>query len=374
MHGPVPLEMCVVLTAWPRIPLRASLGGLLDRLAVPFDVVEALLVRFFTRPLSHVGRRLDALAPRLAGTRLRKAISVGLFPLMLVLTLVAGFALVEGGVTALSFAGILLLYAVYGLVLAPLERLMPFSRKWTEGPDDAGTDLMLLFGSKLWRMFVSGPLQLVTIMLVVEHVAPFGRAIWPGHLWPVAQVFLLLLAQDFLRYWYHRWLHEWPLFWRWHAVHHAPARLYWFNATRIHPLEGMISTLMLGIPAALLQAPIEIVLVGAMVGRLIGCFHHSNIDLSFGPLDYVISSPANHRLHHSKILAQGNSNYGGDFIVWDILFGTFCNPRRNRPSDDIGLADMPNFPRSYFGLMLAPFIWDRDRWSRPPGQGSDDRL
>ena len=81
---------------------------------------------------------------------------------------------------------------------------------------------------------------------------------------------------------------------------------------------------------------------------------HGNLIL--GPLDYIFSSPKNHRYHHSRIIEEGNSNYGGDVIFWDILFGTFHLPKGKEPSDDIGLADMPNYPQSFVGLMFAPFI------------------
>ena len=54
-------------------------------------------------------------------------------------------------------------------------------------------------------------------------------------------------------------------------------------------------------------------------------------------------------------MREGNTNYGGDVIIWDLLFGTFYLPKGKQPSDDIGIGDMPNYPRSFAGLMLAPF-------------------
>ncbi len=79
------------------------------------------------------------------------------------------------------------------------------------------------------------------------------------------------------------------------------------------------------------------------------------MDLILGPFDYIFSSPKNHRYHHSKNTQEGNTNYGGDVVVWDLLFGTFYLPKGKQPSDDIGIGDMPNYPRSFVGLMLAPF-------------------
>jgi sterol desaturase/sphingolipid hydroxylase (fatty acid hydroxylase superfamily) len=73
-----------------------------------------------------------------------------------------------------------------------------------------------------------------------------------------------------------------------------------------------------------------------------------------GPFDYIFSSPKNHRYHHSKKLVEGNSNYGGDVIFWDILFGTFYLPKGQTPSDEIGTGGVPNFPNTFAGLMMAP--------------------
>ena len=79
------------------------------------------------------------------------------------------------------------------------------------------------------------------------------------------------------------------------------------------------------------------------------------MDLILGPFDYIFSTPKNHRYHHSKKFSEGNSNYAGDVVLWDILFGTFHLPKGKKPSDDIGLADLPNYPQDWVGLMLAPF-------------------
>ena len=57
--------------------------------------------------------------------------------------------------------------------------------------------------------------------------------------------------------------------------------------------------------------------------------------------------------------ATNSSNYGGDVIFWDILFGTFHLPKGKQPSDDIGIDGMPNFPKSFVGLMFAPFVFGR---------------
>jgi sterol desaturase/sphingolipid hydroxylase (fatty acid hydroxylase superfamily) len=68
-----------------------------------------------------------------------------------------------------------------------------------------------------------------------------------------------------------------------------------------------------------------------------------------------------HRWHHSRLLRESNTNYGQNLIVWDIVFGTRFLPADREPPEDIGIADMPNFPMDYFGQLLSPITWARIR-------------
>ena len=96
-----------------------------------------------------------------------------------------------------------------------------------------------------------------------------------------------------------------------------------------------------------------------LIGRIIGRFQHCNLDVDFGPLDYVFSSPKNHRWHHSKDLALAAHNYGGDIILFDHLFGTFYMPRDREPSDEIGIENMPDFPTNLLEVLMSPFRWQK---------------
>lgn len=296
---------------------------------------------------------------KIEGSWIKKALQVTIYPLFMVLTFIIGFKLIENGYTSRTFIGNILMFLIFGAIFAPLEHLIPFSRKWLDDKD-VTTDWMLFFGNKYWGDFINSPIKLATVSLVVQEISPsIGQAWWPSFLHPWIQVLLLLSVKDFFRYWYHRWMHESEFMWRWHAVHHSSTRLYWFNGTRSHPLEGLVSGLLWGIPLAFVQAPVEIVFVTGLLGRTIGRFQHTNMDLILGPFDYIFSSPKNHRYHHSKRISEGHSNYGGDVIFWDILFGTFHLPKGEQPSDDIGIEEMPNYPQNFLGLMLAPFTYDR---------------
>jgi sterol desaturase/sphingolipid hydroxylase (fatty acid hydroxylase superfamily) len=88
-------------------------------------------------------------------------------------------------------------------------------------------------------------------------------------------------------------------------------------------------------------------------------FQHCNIRLRLGPLNYLFSMAELHRWHHSLVLSEANSNYGNNILFWDIVFGTVHYPRDRSASADIGLHDLPGFPRTWLAQVLSPWRWDR---------------
>jgi sterol desaturase/sphingolipid hydroxylase (fatty acid hydroxylase superfamily) len=330
------------------------------------EKAENLLGRF-TRPVERFSHRyflaanrwllakIDPLSYAMEGTLTKKILQIIIYPCFMILAVVAGFAFVRNGITTLTFTGFVLSLLVLGILFAPLERLIPFSREWLNDNDEP-TDVILFFGNHAFERYISVPLQLVTLTVIIEKVSPYvTHDLWPANWHPVVQVFLLLTVVDFFRYWYHRWEHENEFLWRWHSVHHSSKRLYWFNALRVHPIEPLLQGILWGIPIAFINAPAEIVFVTGFVRIVNSRFQHTNMDLILGPFDYIFSTPKNHRYHHSKKTREANSNYAGDVILWDHLFGTFYLPKGKEPSDDIGLADVPDYPQHWVGLMLAPF-------------------
>jgi sterol desaturase/sphingolipid hydroxylase (fatty acid hydroxylase superfamily) len=302
--------------------------------------------------------KIDPLSYAIEGTIFKKILQICIFPVFMTLTVVIGFELIKNGYYSreTSFGTVLTLLCM-GVIFAPLERLIPFSRKWTDDKDEP-TDVMVYFGNHFFERYIMSPFYLATLALVIQEISPqIGQAIWPSHWHPLVQVFLLLAVKDFFRYWYHRWMHENDFMWRWHSVHHSSTRLYWFNSNRAHPIEFLVQGFLWGIPLAFVQAPVEIVFVTSFLGTMISRFQHTNLDLILGPMEYVFSGPKNHRYHHSKKIEEGNSNYGGDVMLWDLLFGTFHLPQGKQPSDDIGVGEMPDYPQTWVGLMLAPFTF-----------------
>jgi sterol desaturase/sphingolipid hydroxylase (fatty acid hydroxylase superfamily) len=244
-----------------------------------------------------------------------------------------------------------------------LERWRPFTRAWWPTRADVRVDLPLLL--------LAGPVGvgIVTPLVVVLSGAlsrMLGAGLWPTH-WPlVAQAVLALFVGDFVRYWFHRAEHHWLPLWRIHATHHSAERIYFLNGPRLHPLEVALSGILQTAPLVALGAGEDALGLQLLLTLAIGRFQHCNLALSLGPLDYVFSAPEPHRWHHSRTLAEANSNYGSNLIVWDIVFGTFLLPAGRTPPADIGIAALPAFPSGYLDQLASPFRWRRVKREAAP--------
>lgn len=144
-------------------------------------------------------------------------------------------------------------------------------------------------------------------------------ALLPG--W--AHVLLFLVLSDFLCYWQHRIMHWSPALWRLHEFHHAAEEFNALTAHREHPLEKTINMVVLTVPALLLGLPTsEFTIVFFLFGA-IGFVKHSDIPWHGWFGKYVIQSPRDHSIHHSKRYEHHNRNFANYFPIWDHLFGTY---------------------------------------------------
>lgn len=153
---------------------------------------------------------------------------------------------------------------------------------------------------------------------------PFAR--WP--LW--AQAPVALVIADFLAYWSHRARHH-ARFFPLHAVHHSARELDWLAAARMHPLDDLADNLVVFLPILLLGFDPRIFVALGPALLLHTLYLHSAVRLSLGPLRYVVATPDFHRWHHALDAEARGSNFGGVLAIWDVLFGTFRMPQRERP-------------------------------------------
>jgi sterol desaturase/sphingolipid hydroxylase (fatty acid hydroxylase superfamily) len=166
-----------------------------------------------------------------------------------------------------------------------------------------------------------------------------------------AQAIEVVILADLIGYWTHRLLHRGRL-WRIHAVHHATRHLDWLAAARVHPLNEVISRVAIVVPLFALGFRAPILVAVAPVLGFYAILIHANLTWDFGPLRYVIASPAFHRWHHTSERAGVDKNFSGLFPLWDLLFGTFYLPRGEQPAT-FGVADP--VPEGVLGQLAYPF-------------------
>jgi sterol desaturase/sphingolipid hydroxylase (fatty acid hydroxylase superfamily) len=185
---------------------------------------------------------------------------------------------------------------------------------------------------------------------------------FPMPIWWHALLALLLL--DGWTYVWHRANHEMAFFWRFHRMHHSDPWMDVTTARRFHPGEILFSSI-LRLPLIFLLGIHlwELLLYGSLMGFVVD-FHHANIALPARAdrwLRTLIVTPAMHKVHHSDIQAETNSNYTSLLSVWDRLFGTF-RLRHDLAAIRIGLEDW-NDPahQTLKGLIRTPFYTQRKR-------------
>jgi len=134
--------------------------------------------------------------------------------------------------------------------------------------------------------------------------------------------FLLLLAEDFLYYWLHRWDHEIRLFWAVHVTHHSSEHMNFtvgFRSSVFQPLYRFVYF----IPLALLGfKPLDIIFMYSAT-QIWGIFVHTELIGKMGWLEYILVTPSHHRVHHASNPRYLDKNMGMFLIIWDQLFGTF---------------------------------------------------
>lgn len=283
------------------------------------------------------------------------------FPLVLLGTPSTMYGLIQNGISVpvATYTVILLL----GLIYWVFEWRMPYRRHWNQPQGDVGNDVISGTVAYIVMPIFLKPMYIALLAGGTAWLAQsFGSSLWPSD-WPIVfQVILLLLLGDAGRYWGHRLAHTLPFLWRFHAVHHSAQRLWWWNATRQHPVDKAWFTFTEMLFPVLIGAEGTALALYLGVTAVCGFAQHCNIDIKLGPLYWIFNVVDLHRWHHSKKPEESDNNYGNNLIIYDLLFGTYYHPERqervsqngNRGVGDIGLLN-PQYPKNYLGQLAAPF-------------------
>jgi sterol desaturase/sphingolipid hydroxylase (fatty acid hydroxylase superfamily) len=170
-----------------------------------------------------------------------------------------------------------------------------------------------------------------------------------------------IVLMDLVIYGQHRMFHLTPVFWRLHKVHHIDQDIDVTTGLRFHPLEMILSMMIkMTAVAAIGATPVAVVIFEIMLNG-ITMFNHGNMHIPIA-IDNIIRlmvvTPDMHRVHHSVIAKETNSNYGFNFPWWDRLFGTY------RPQPEKGHRQMTIGLNGYFDpeylqlsrMLITPFV------------------
>lgn len=167
-----------------------------------------------------------------------------------------------------------------------------------------------------------------------------------SRLGPIAGAAVGYAAVSFISYFWHRGAHTFPLMWRlFHQIHHSPQRVDMSGAALFHPLESAAFALIQTLATTLLLGldPLAAALTG-YIAAFYGFFQHLNMRTPQW-LGYVIQRPEAHCLHHQRDVHAWNY---GDLPIWDMLLGTFRNPK-----DFEGAVGFDDAATRRLGAMLA---------------------
>ena len=140
-----------------------------------------------------------------------------------------------------------------------------------------------------------------------------------------------LVFYDLGNYWVHRTQHIFPILWKIHRAHHTDTYIDVTSSLRFHPLESIYRAFFLGCVVVIFGiSPYSILAYGVLVAFALP-LSHANLAIpekweSWS--QYGIVLPLQHRIHHSPIRAQHDTNYAIVFLWWDHLFGTYLSPTK----------------------------------------------
>jgi len=238
-------------------------------------------------------------------------------------------------------------------VILGLETLFPLFQGWQGRWRHVSRNIFLgLMNVGLLALLFSG----VTAVVASWGVGHFGLlSLFEADPWFKTVVAFLLF--DAWMYAWHRANHQIHFLWRFHRMHHTDDRMDTTSAIRFHPVELIYSSLVRLAVIPLLGISLEQVILYETILQPVILFHHSNVALP-ERIDRifraVIVTPNMHRVHHSDVQRETDSNYSTVFSIWDRLFGSFRR-RTDTLSIRYGLTAFrqPAW-QSFLGMLKTP--------------------
>src|SRR4051812_13073051 len=225
----------------------------------------------------------------------------------------------DGAIRLAVFVSVFVAMALVELLWPKRALIVSRKRRWLTniGISAVGTAVLRLMA------MLAVPVAAIAAAFYAEahHIGLLNQVDWPAWI----KVVLSLLVLDLAIWAQHLASHKVPLFWRLHQVHHADRDIDVTTAVRFHPVEIALSMLWKIVVVVPLGAPPLAVFLFEVILNACAMFNHANIALpgwADGVLRLFVVTPDMHRVHHSVIRREHDSNYGFNLSLWDRLFRT----------------------------------------------------
>jgi len=185
---------------------------------------------------------------------------------------------------------------------------------------------------------------------VQGNISPFKIELSP-YTWIIG-----LVVTDFIAYWFHRWSHQVNFLWAAHIVHHQSEEL---NITTVFRVSFFAVLYRACFFVWMALAGFDIFII-VSTSIFLGCyqlFTHSRVIGNLGVLEYFMTTPSHHRVHHARNEKYMDRNYAHIFIIWDRIFGTF---KQEEEEPDYGITSGFNRANAY----NATFSYWKNLFSR----------
>ncbi len=260
----------------------------------------------------------------------------------------------DGLIRFAIFLGVFLVMAAIELGWPKRALIASKRRRWftNVGIAAAGTAVLRLMA------VLAVPVAAVAAAFYAQQhqIGLLNQVAWPAWI----EIPIALLVLDLSIWFQHLVSHKVPLFWRLHQVHHADRDIDVTTAVRFHPVEIALSMLWKIVVVVPLGASPLAVFLFEVILNACAMFNHANIALPQWldrVLRLLVVTPDMHRVHHSVLRREHNTNYGFNLSLWDRLFRTYtAQPEGGHQGMTIGLPPYQSEAPTRFGWSLwLPF-------------------
>jgi sterol desaturase/sphingolipid hydroxylase (fatty acid hydroxylase superfamily) len=252
------------------------------------------------------------------------------------------------------FAGVFVAMALIELIWPKRSLIASKGRRWLTNVGISVTAALVL---RLMAALAVPVAAIAAAFYAQENgIGLLNAVAWPE--W--VKIVIALVVLDLAIWAQHLASHKIPILWRLHRVHHADRDIDVTTAVRFHPVEIALSMLWKIVVVVPLGAPPLAVFLFEVILNGCAMFNHANIAMPSW-LDRVLRlfvvTPDMHRVHHSVLGREHNSNYGFNLSLWDRVFRTYtAQPEGGHQGMTIGLTPYQSEDPTRFGWsLLLPF-------------------